>query len=180
MFDAHCFAAIDFETANPRMDSACSVGVVRVVEGEIVSRWHRLIRPDRKWFLFTDIHGIRWEDVKNEPTFGELWPELKTQLEGAEFLAAHNADFDRMVLHRCCKTNGITPPRVPFRCTVKLVKKVWALRGAGLAAVCKALDIPLQHHHALSDAEACARIYIRAMNLLRSPKQRSLFDSVDE
>lgn len=39
------FAAIDFETANGKRTSICSVGVVIVKEGKIINKIYRLIRP---------------------------------------------------------------------------------------------------------------------------------------
>lgn len=39
------FAAIDFETANGRRTSVCSVGVVVVRGGEVVDTLYSLIRP---------------------------------------------------------------------------------------------------------------------------------------
>ena len=39
------FAAIDFETANGKRTSVCSVGVVIVRDGKIVNKIYRLIRP---------------------------------------------------------------------------------------------------------------------------------------
>jgi len=39
----------------------------------------------------------------------------------------------------------------------------WRLPSARLPAVCAHLGIPLDHHNAISDAEACARIAIAAL-----------------
>ena len=39
------FAAIDFETANGKRTSVCSVGIVIVKSGRIVNKIYRLIRP---------------------------------------------------------------------------------------------------------------------------------------
>ena len=39
------FAAIDFETANGRRSSVCSVGVVIVRDGEVVDSYYSLIKP---------------------------------------------------------------------------------------------------------------------------------------
>ncbi|NUO07531.1 MAG: 3'-5' exonuclease [Candidatus Brocadia sp.] len=157
-----CFVAIDFETADFRPDSACSIGLVRVVDNRIVDRTHCLIRPPRRTFVFTYLHGISWKHVANEPAFHELWPYLAEKLKGAEFLAAHNAPFDRSVLMACCQSAGLSPPAIPFQCTVRLARKVWNLRPANLPGVCAFLGIPLKHHDAVSDAEACARIVIEA------------------
>ena len=156
------FVAIDFETADYRPDSACSVGLVRVSDNQIVSRAHYLIRPPRRRFEFTYLHGISWKHVSDEPTFRELWPRLTDELEGTAFIAAHNAPFDRSVLIACCKAADLSPPAIPFQCTVRLARKVWNLRPANLPSVCTFLGIPLKHHDAISDAEACARIVIEA------------------
>lgn len=156
------FVAIDFETADYGRDSACAVGLVRVEHGQIVDRTVRLIRPPRPHFIFTYIHGITWPMVVREPAFGEVWPSLVPLLDGVEFLAAHNASFDRSVLSACCAAAGVSAPALEFQCTVRLARQVWNLRPANLPAVCSHLGIALKHHDAGSDAEACARIVIAA------------------
>ena len=158
-----CFVALDFETANPDPASACAVGLVRVEHGQIVRKAVHLIRPPRPWFVFTHIHGISWRRVVGKPTFSDLWPELEPLLRGARFLAAHNASFDRSVLLACCRIAGVPPPQTPFLCTVHLARRLWQIRPTNLPSVCQALSIPLQHHEAGSDAEACARIVPQAM-----------------
>ncbi|MXW87455.1 MAG: 3'-5' exonuclease [Boseongicola sp. SB0667_bin_21] len=157
------FAAIDFETADYHSDSACSVGVVHVKDNSIAERYHRLIRPPRREFVFTYIHGLTWNDVRDSPSFGELWPELRHLLDRADFLVAHNASFDSRVLGACCRLAGISPPRYRFLCTVSMARKMWKLRSARLPVVCQHLGIALEHHDALSDAEACAKIAMRAL-----------------
>lgn len=156
------FVALDFETADPMRDSACAVALIRVEGRRIVAREHRLIRPPRREFWFTHIHGITWEGVRREPVFGDLWPGLLPILEGADFLAAHNAPFDRSVLRACCSRAGLEEPALPFLCTVQLARRVWDIHPTRLPDVCGRLSIPLRHHEAASDAEACARIVLRA------------------
>ena len=156
------FVALDFETADSGRDSACAVGLVRVEEGRITRSIHRLIRPPRSDMMFSYIHGITWERVRGEPPFARVWPELLPVLEGADFLAAHNASFDRFVLRACCERAGLPLPALPFECTVKLARRTWGLRPAKLPDVCRHLGIGLRHHDALSDAEACARIVLAA------------------
>jgi DNA polymerase-3 subunit epsilon len=161
------FIAIDFETADFGRDSACAVALVRVEGNEIVAKTHALIRPPRSRFQFTYIHGITWERVKHAPTFGEIWPEMAEFLAGADYFVAHNATFDKGVLETCCANAGLAMPRLPFRCTVKLARQVWRLPSNKLNLVCEHLNIPLQHHDALSDAEACARIVLEAEKVKR-------------
>ncbi|HYS78794.1 MAG TPA: 3'-5' exonuclease [Candidatus Dormibacteraeota bacterium] len=156
------FVAIDFETADHGRDSACAVALVRVEDGRIADRACHLIRPPRREFVFSFIHGITWTDVAGEPTFREVWPRLTRLLTGAQFLAAHNAPFDEGVLHACCAAAGLRPPRQGFECTVRLARAVWGIYPTKLPDVCRRLRIPLRHHDAASDAEACARIVIAA------------------
>ncbi len=156
------FVALDFETADRGRDSACAIGLVRVEDGRIVRRERRLIRPPRRDFEFTWVHGLRWEDVAAEPPFRDVWRDLQPALEGAAFLAAHNAGFDRGVLHAACAAARLAPPALPFECTMRLARRLWALYPTRLPDVCAHLRIPLRHHDALSDAEACARIVIAA------------------
>jgi DNA polymerase III subunit epsilon len=156
------FVAIDFETASRSRVSACSIGIIRVENFQIVEKAHFLIRPVEPEFEFTYIHGIRWKDVANEPTFGELWPKMEPFLKGAEAIAAHNASFDQGVLYACCDVYGIERPSHKFLCTVQLARQTWQLHPTKLPNVCEYLNIPLEHHQALSDAEACARIVIAA------------------
>jgi DNA polymerase-3 subunit epsilon len=157
------FAAIDFETADYGRDSACALAIVRVCGSRIVGKSCYLIRPPRRDFVFTYIHGITWEDVAKEPTFKQLWPVIERELEGVDFLVAHNAGFDRSVLRHCCEQVGCEPPPHHFHCTVKVAKQIWRLRHGSLPHVCEYLGIELQHHDPESDAMACARILIAAL-----------------
>lgn len=157
-----CFVAIDFETADYGRDSACALALVRVVGDDIVERTHWLIRPPRRRFQFTYLHGIAWEHVARAQTFGELWLGVEEKLRGAHFLAAHNAPFDRGVLKACCEQARLPEPKLRFECTVQLARAAWGLHPTTLPDVCRHLRIPLQHHNALSDAEACAQIVMAA------------------
>src|SRR5689334_4142927 len=135
------FAAIDFETADNGRDSACAIGITVVEGGAVVAQAHHFIRPPRERFLFTYIHGIRWDDVRERPDFGALWPEIRPLVDGADFLAAHNASFDAGVLRACAAAAGIALNPKPFLCTVRLARDVWQIFPTKLPNVCGALGI---------------------------------------
>lgn len=156
------FAAIDFETACHDADSACAVGVVVVEAGEIVDRLYEVIRPPTPRFAFTHIHGLTWNHVKDAQRFDAVWERMAPALRNVEFFAAHNAPFDRNVLRSCCDSYGLALPETGFLCTVQLARAQWNIRPTRLPDVCRYLDIPLRHHQADSDAEACARIVLAA------------------
>lgn len=156
------FTAIDFETADYGRDSACSVALVHVRGGRIVDQRVQLLRPPRRRFVFTYVHGLTWEDVKDAPSFAEAWPELERLTEGSRFLAAHNAAFDKSVLRACSAAAGLPMTPLPFHCTVKTARAAWDVFPTKLPDVCRRLGIPLDHHEALSDARACAQIVLEA------------------
>ncbi|MCP4648168.1 MAG: helix-turn-helix domain-containing protein [bacterium] len=157
------FAAIDFETADYHRDSACALAIAHVQDGQIVRETSFLIRPPRRRFVFTYLHGITWKDVADQPTFGDLWPSIRRELSGLDFLAAHNASFDRGVLFACCEGAGCSPPPLEFLCTVRVARHVWGFSPATLSHVCSQLRIGLRHHDPVSDAKACARILLKAL-----------------
>lgn len=165
------FAAIDFETANNWPESACSVGVVVVREGRIAKRIVKLIRPPSDDFWFTHIHGLAWDDVRDAPSFCDVWSSICGDFEDVEFIAAHNASFDRRVLDACCREHGLPLERRPWECTLEISRTLWSLSPARLSDVCRYLRIPLNHHEAGSDAEACAKIVIAAMNAGWTPRR---------
>ena len=158
------FTAIDFETANQALHSACAVALVRVKNGQVVERFSALIKPPPGEFMFTYIHGISHHTVREAKTFQQLWPQIQKFCDAAPLLAAHNAGFDRGVLMSCCGYYGIEPAPYTFACTVKLSRSVWPhLPRHTLDTVCRYLKIPLNHHQAESDAEACAKILLHAV-----------------
>jgi DNA polymerase-3 subunit epsilon len=160
---ASTFVAIDFETADHIPDSACAVGLICVSGIKIVNRKYYLIRPPRPSFFFTPVHGITWEHVQRQPTFEVLWPRIRKLFLGADFIASHNASFDRRVLESCCRAAKVETPGIRFVCTMKLARRVWDIRPTSLSIVSRYLGMPVTHHDALSDAEACAGTVIAAL-----------------
>ena len=87
------FAAIDFETANKFKNSACSLAIVTVEDGQIVKKAYSLIKPPFMSFdpECIEIHGIQMEDVLNEPTFDTLWDRIYENHLIRKIVIAHNA-----------------------------------------------------------------------------------------
>ena len=86
------FVAIDFETANSNMTSACSLGIAVVKNNCItqVKEWY--IKPTPFYFNYfnTQIHGISEADVADCPAFNELWNDILPYFKG-NVLVAHNS-----------------------------------------------------------------------------------------
>lgn len=157
--------AVDFETSGRAAGSACAVGMARLEAGRVTDRFYALIRPPSSRVFFTEIHGLTWAMLRDAPPFAALWPEMAAFMAGANWFVAHNAAFDRRVLTACCREAGLPEPRLPFYCTLKGARRCLPLPSHRLSSVCAHFAIPLCHHHAGSDAEACAAIYLRLREL---------------
>lgn len=160
---------IDFETANFAPTSACELGMVVIEDNEIIHTERCLIKTPTPLFTFTYIHGIAWKHVEKEPHFGEWWeshldqwfnPSSKTHSELK--IVAHNIGFDKRVLEATAAHHKIKLPKFTQDCTVQLSRKKLGISPAKLNNVCDQLEIPLDHHSALSDAKASAYIYLYA------------------
>lgn len=173
------FVAIDFETANSNRYSACSIALVVIKKNKVSNIYHSLIKPPDNNFNYinTSIHGITYNDVKNMPYFHKLWPDLK-EIIGDSILVAHNASFDISVLRSCIGYYGINSPRLGYICTCELSRKIWPGQFSyKLNNICNYLDIDLNHHEALSDANACASIAIKAGRITKLKTINDLVNS---
>ncbi|MBQ9254206.1 MAG: 3'-5' exonuclease [Bacteroidales bacterium] len=162
------YTAIDFETANAF--SPCSLGLAKVVDNEVIEVKNWLIKPSCfPYFHYyaQKIHGIHKEDVENEPTFDILWEEIKPYIENT-MVIAHNASFDINVLRKTLHHYGIAKPRNShYLCTYVLSRQVWAdSKKFSLDFLCRQENIQLNHHHSDSDAEACARLFLKEVQYL--------------
>ncbi len=155
------FAAIDFETANGTPSSVCSVGIVVVRDGELAERFYSLIRPKPNWYgsLNTRIHGLTRKDTDDAPLFPEVWAKAAPLVEGLT-LVAHNSPFDSGCLRAACAAYGMPRPPYRFLCTLRASRReLPKLPNHQLQTVAAHCGYDLtRHHHALADAEACARI----------------------
>ena len=161
------FTAIDFETANASMLSACSIGVVEFEDGIPVRETYTLIRPPEECGKFNwynvRIHGIKASMVKNAPTFDQVWEQIHTSIEG-QLIVCHNATFDTTVLCRLLEYYGYPKPTFDYVCTVKISQLLWPeMENHKLDTVCNDLNIVLNHHEALSDARGCGFILAEAL-----------------
>jgi DNA polymerase-3 subunit epsilon len=171
------FVAVDFEIANPDLSSACAIGLAFVRDGHLADSTSYLIRPPSRRFVFTRVHRLTWKDVRDAPSFSDLWDDLRDQLS-SEILVAHNATFDKAVLYECLRHYRIRYQLNPFLCSMQLSKEAFGFSRRKLDYVCRELKIVLQHHDAESDAKAAANIVIKAALRLGSADARSLLNFV--
>lgn len=159
------FAAIDFETANGRRSSVCSVGIVIVRGGKIVDRFYSLIKPRPNYYMdfCMDVHGLCRIDTDDAPEFPEVWAQVSDRLKGLT-LVAHNSSFDEGCLKAVFDVYGMEYPGYEFKCTLRASRRCLKLRSHQLQYSAAACGYDLtNHHHALADAEACAAIALKIL-----------------
>jgi DNA polymerase-3 subunit epsilon len=91
---------LDCETLGVRPDAGlCDIAVVAMDGLPILNT---LINPGRPIPAeASDVHGIRDEDVRNAPTFADIYPDLCAVLTGRR-VVIYNRAFDAAVLDACC------------------------------------------------------------------------------
>jgi len=153
------FVSIDFETANYGRNTACAVGIIKVKDQVIIQKFFSLIQPPGNSYSENciNVHGISPVNTEHAPNFYELYPLIKNFIDG-EHLVCHNASFDIDVLRKCMVHYAIDPDDLSFDYsdTMKL------FGGKALDVCCKEFGICLNHHDALSDAEAAACLFMKS------------------
>lgn len=93
------FVAIDFETANRRRSSVCSVGIVVVRGGEIVDKYYSLIQPTPNYYTYwtTEVHGLTRRDTDGLQKFPEVGAQIEPKIQGLP-LVVHKKPFDESCL----------------------------------------------------------------------------------
>jgi DNA polymerase-3 subunit epsilon len=160
------FIAIDFEIANNKMSSACSLGMAFVKDNQIIDEKYYLIQPPTLEFNhdMVKVHGITVTDVNGASHFNEVWEEIKSHFNST-ILVAHNAQFDMSVLHSCLTQYSLNLPEFKYIDSIELSSRVIPgnVRGS-LKERAAYFNIELNNHHnAIADARACAEIVISSV-----------------
>ena len=172
------FVAIDFETANNFRRSACSLGLVKVKNGEIVERRYWLIKPTpfEMGYYQKQVHKINLIDLVDEREFHEIWIELKPYLEN-QLVVAHNGSFDFSVLSHLLAHFNLEPINYSPVCSLQLSRFTWIgelAYGLSYLAKTKLENLSFTHHDALEDAEVCAKIFMKIIAELNISDEESL------
>lgn len=149
------FTAIDFETAHGKRWSICQVGLVRVEDGLITKELSVLVQPPNNfyWDRFIEVHGITPHRTQNAPNFACVWHDIEPYIKNQSIVAHNGFSFDFPVLDQTLEYYGLKVPEYKKHCTYQLYR-------SNLSALCHKYNIPLNHHEALSDARACAKLFL--------------------
>lgn len=155
----YSYVALDIETANDFRGSICSIGLVKFQDGKVIDTFYSLINPEEEFDYFNiSIHGIKPEDVIDSPTFPQIRQTVVDFIDELP-VVAHFAQFDLGALRDAYDKYNIEYDNIQYMCSYFLSKA--ALPGKlsyKLNSLSKDLGIELDHHNALSDAQASGLI----------------------
>lgn len=160
------FIVFDVETPNFRNERMSAIGICVVENGCIQKEFYSLVDPEQHFDEFNiALTGISPEKVKGQPTFDKLWQQIEPVMSSG-VLIAHNAPFDMSVLASCLGAYGINwNSHAYYACTCRMARKFdMGLPNHKLNTMCSCYGISLDHHHAMSDASACAKLFTEYFN----------------
>jgi DNA polymerase-3 subunit epsilon len=155
------YAVIDIETTGGRAGThkITEIGMVKMVNGELVDQWQSLLNPQRRIpAMITSLTGITNDMVADAPLFADIADEIERFTENCIFVA-HNVNFDYgFIREEFARLNRTY--RRPKLCTVQQMRKHYkGLSSYSLANLTRHFDIGMQRHHrALSDAVAASEL----------------------
>src|SRR5207302_4640076 len=167
------YVTFDFETTDTDV-ATCGVveiGAARVVKGEIVDRFHSMVQPYRPISpRASEIHGYTDGDVRDAPSFAEVWPAFRAFI-GDDVLITHNGQhFDIPVLRRLAAGRDGVDSLV-FYDTLPLVRSL-SRDSAKLEDLALRFGIDAgRAHHALDDAFTLTQVY-RELERQRATRAR--------
>ncbi|MEL6949724.1 MAG: DNA polymerase III subunit epsilon [Pseudomonadota bacterium] len=144
------------------------IGCVEIVNRRLTGRtWHRYLNPDRR---IDDgaiaVHGIRNEDLADQPRFPDIADEFLEFILGAE-LVIHNAPFDVGFLEHELKRMQHKRRRLDALCAItdslKMARELHPGQRASLDALCRRYQVDnssRELHGALLDARLLADVYL--------------------
>jgi DNA polymerase III subunit epsilon len=177
------FTALDFETANSHRGSPCSVGLVKVRDGQVVDQVGTLIRPPAGLDHFdgynTWVHGITVDMVADAPHWRQVAGWILDYV-GPDAIVCHNAGFDVGVLRHACTADQIPWPSLDFLCTLVLARRAFRLPSYRLPFVAAECDVSLiSHHRAVDDARCAALIAVAMAGKQGADSLTALAESLD-
>ncbi len=175
------YIVFDIETTglSPETETITEIGGVKIMDGEIVNTFSKLINPQRPIPPnISELTGITDEMVADKPNIDEILPEFINfcgKLNHVKnIVVAHNAKFDvsfiKAEVERYNQRHEDAPlefDSYPVMDTIDLSKELFPQeKSHKLNLMCERLGVSLENHHrALDDATATAEALIKMLQM---------------
>ncbi|OFW80808.1 MAG: PolC-type DNA polymerase III [Alicyclobacillus sp. RIFOXYA1_FULL_53_8] len=174
------FVVFDTETTglNAREDTLIEIAAVRVKGGQIIDTFATLIDPERSISAkITELTGISPEMVEGQPKLAESLQRFREFAQGS-ILVAHNAEFDVGFLGQSALRIGMEAWTLPVIDTLSLARALYpGEKNYRLKTLTQKFSVELvNHHRALADSEATAKVFLHMLAELSQRGFRQLED----
>ena len=176
------FVVFDIETTgfSSVTNHIIEIGAVKVENGKIVDRFSTYVNPQEPIpYRITKLTTITDADVMDAPTIDQVLPEFFAFCEGC-VLVAHNASFDTGFIKENARKLEL-PYAYTHVDTLAMARVLLPqLAKFTLDHVAKTVGVSLENHHrAVDDAEATAKIFEKFIPMLLEKGAHDL-DAVNE
>jgi DNA polymerase-3 subunit epsilon len=170
------YVVVDIETTGgwASSDRITEIGAVKIRNHQVVGEWHSLLNPQKSIpAKIVQLTGITNDMVRGAPLFAEVADSFMDFM-GDGIFAAHNVNFDYGFIGREFERLE-RRFRFPKVCTCAGMRRRFpGHKSYSLGNLCIAFDIDLKdHHRALSDARAAARL----LNLMNAKREEAELES---
>lgn len=135
-----------------------AVALVSVPSGKVVGFKSTRVNPEAPIpFQASAVHGIRDRDVQGAPVWAQVYPRVSDFIEasGAVCVVAHNATYDRDMVHSDCTRAACDWPAWSWCDSMKLARRHLPGRGSyALQKLRESLGLPEPQHGAAHSAAA--------------------------
>lgn len=179
LFDSCIVFDLETTGRDPENCAIVEVAAVKVEGGKIVEEFQTLVKPPIPIEPQAEkVHHISMEDVKDAPSWEEVWPKFK-EFIGANLLIAHNGyAFDFRIVDRLAKEmDGAKPQNVRYDSLI-FARQIYPEQKNSIDALSHRFKLdPGNRHRALDDVIVLHHIFrkIMAEDAARKNKQTGLF-----
>ncbi len=167
------FVVFDLETTgiSKENNKIIEIGAVKISHGKIVDRFNSFVNPKVKLpAKIIELTNITDEMLVDAPEIEKIFFEFMDFIKDC-VLVAHNADFDAGFINRVAKDFNLELNNCVLD-TLGLSRALLPnLSRHKLDFLCEYLKIDLKNHHrAVDDAEATAKIFLKLCEMLKEKK----------
>lgn len=169
------FVVFDLETTglnssptSGNMDRIIEIGAYRIENGEISKSFSTFVNPGRKLSEeIIKLTGITQEMVDGAPTYEKAMPDFFKFCENCVLVGHNIAGFDFKFVDYYCSRLGYILDRKIID-TLHLAQELLFLPNYKLNTVADKFGITFNHHRAVDDALATAKIFIELIKMKKS------------
>ena len=169
------FVVFDLETtglnSSPvtgNMDKIIEIGAFKIENGEIKESFTTFINPQRQLpDEIVKLTGITDEMVRDAPIYEDVMPDFFKFCDGCVLVGHNAASFDFKFVDYYCSVLGYMFERKIID-TYPLSQELLFLSNYKLNTVADKFNVTFNHHRAIDDALATAKIFIELIRIKKS------------